>query len=1053
MSKIGEYRLKVYELLFDKPICNYAETVGKRKELNVLILGSGWAGNEAFKASFWAGQYINSDLKITVASKNALEYQKQVLSSEDDAALPALSLFAEKKKYADLSFKNIFVSNDSLGFASLDIGNKKYNYIIVSLGDAEHNWLATSELITQIRNAKVEGTVFYNGKIIINVFNEFSDDIDPTDQKSLIAEGKQNGIEVNFFGSETETSGRLEEIARNINFSYEMKYDQRSGKIQADEKFDKSKDYEFAQSPHDYEVGDMRIVSNFIGSEYTSDSSFASAVHIPYKLAACNEYNADEEAIEVLKGAIRTKNALYKKLVALEHRRWNAYMVMRGYRAPTEKEEEGVLYHGINTHQDKDKLIHICLCDCGEKGTALENDFNRQYHLWLEKKCPKNSPSELDRASLRCHQLTSKLTKRLNPQTVFDHILGDSAEYVNYRKSINKLFNDEENSLTVYSQAFEDATAYAASISQEELEQVKTADRMLSVVKARNLRMDFLSLDAQLVEMIPFSLWYGVKYKNVLTISDGIATQDVVVPTLFSAQNALFIGSNVEDEKYKNSIISYFSNRGSATLPRFITMSSINVQNIMDCIEGFIEEQELDNIIINYVPHKSAEVSIALGCLIERYNGKINIAQYDVKKGIISFSGERNIGVGLGVKSFSVNEFISLMGGKITNELSVLYDSTQYDSLCELFHMYSDTRCYKNSSGGMTPYIPWNAMATFFAQSAKDDDSMDRLLCQALTNSETFHYEGVFTIDIFDHCVIDSTLKKLQDYRIISNYHERRSATSAFVEFKYYDYLLPKLLKPFELESINSERELFAAKHKQLKFIPMAGIKVSNFYVDNKKLYGDNEHQSLVDAKISFLEQLQARGFIEGLELGDEGTVTFAFKDEPTMSLLKKQGNTFELVVYHLLRESGMFDDIETGTKIAWDANEVNLDQVLFDLLNSSEGAAFGYKHYAKVRSDVLYGSVQKSSENELDVIAIKGMTPIFISCKTGKDNKIEWLYEIASLSSHFMSSGVMAISNDLSRQSKSAFVERANQMGVPILGADTLWDEDKLFYALRTIL
>ncbi len=96
---------------------------------------------------------------------------------------------------------------------------------------------------------------------------------------------------------------------------------------------------------------------------------------------------------------------------------------------------------------------------------------------------------------------------------------------------------------------------------------------------------------------------------------------------------------------------------------------------------------------------------------------------------------------------------------------------------------------------------------------------------------------------------------------------------------------------------------------------------------------------------------------------------------------------------------------------------------------------------------------MQKSSENELDVIAIKGMTPIFISCKTGKDNKIEWLYEIASLSSHFMSSGVMAISNDLSKQSKSAFVERANQMGVSILSADTLWDADKLSYALRTIL
>lgn len=99
----------------------------------------------------------------------------------------------------------------------------------------------------------------------------------------MIAEGKQDGIEVTFFGNEIETSGKLDKITWNINPSYEMKYDQRSVKIQADEKFDKSKYSEFAQLPHDYEIGDMRIVSNFIGNEYTTNSSFSSAIHIPYK--------------------------------------------------------------------------------------------------------------------------------------------------------------------------------------------------------------------------------------------------------------------------------------------------------------------------------------------------------------------------------------------------------------------------------------------------------------------------------------------------------------------------------------------------------------------------------------------------------------------------------------------------------------------------------------------------------------------------------------------------------------------------------------------------
>ena len=76
MAKIGEYRLKVYNLLYKKPICKYAVTAGKKKQSNVLILGTGWIGNEAFKAAFWAGQAIDTELNITVAARNASAYKE-----------------------------------------------------------------------------------------------------------------------------------------------------------------------------------------------------------------------------------------------------------------------------------------------------------------------------------------------------------------------------------------------------------------------------------------------------------------------------------------------------------------------------------------------------------------------------------------------------------------------------------------------------------------------------------------------------------------------------------------------------------------------------------------------------------------------------------------------------------------------------------------------------------------------------------------------------------------------------------------------------------------
>ena len=51
-------------------------------------------------------------MKITVASQSATDYGKRVLSTSDDAVLPALSLFAKEKKYADLCFRDIYVSSD-----------------------------------------------------------------------------------------------------------------------------------------------------------------------------------------------------------------------------------------------------------------------------------------------------------------------------------------------------------------------------------------------------------------------------------------------------------------------------------------------------------------------------------------------------------------------------------------------------------------------------------------------------------------------------------------------------------------------------------------------------------------------------------------------------------------------------------------------------------------------------------------------------------------------------------------------------------------------------
>lgn len=1046
MAKIGVYRLRIYDLLYEKPICNYAEGTGKKKQSNVLILGTGWTGNEAFKAAFWAGQALDTELNITVASQNATAYKEQVLSTKSDAYMPALKKYAEQKHYANLKFIDIDVEEglDAAGLAPLDFAANRYNYIIISLGDAEYNWLAASELITQIGAARSEKQSDPFG-VLVNVFNEFSDNIGSDEQAMLAEHGEENGIEVHFFGNESVTGTELDRIARNINFSYGMKYDQRINKKKSDEQFEASRMAEFVESPMDYEIGDVNVAANFIGAKYAADSSFASVVHIPVKLAMCKDSEPKKNPLNILKEAIRKKNKLYWKLVALEHRRWNAYTVTRGFRAPTLQEEETLLYRDGNTHQDKQRLLHMCLCDCGEKA-SLDNEFDYQYALWLKKKCPANDPSELDRASLRAHQLTEKLSEKIDSDAILRRIVGNNTEYSNLRRSILKLVNDEDNSLVLYQKSFEAAKEYAENISGEEVHQLDEADEMLSVVKIRNARMDFFSLDEQLVEMLPFVLWYGNKYGTVITISDGMSTtmHDVIIPTLFCAQNAVFIGKAVSSRKYQEAISTYFESRGGNTTPQFITVSPMDMDTVYECLEEQIEKYGHHDLIINCVPNKGYDAVLAVGRLIEKYPRAINAVQYLPEKGILSFSGDKNIGVGLDNKNFSLSEYIQLMGGRVENEYDKLYDTREYESLMELFKKYCEPTRYKKGDGKTQgSFNTWAVVTKFFARSAKDTHHEDKI--KKNLEGDVLQYTGTFSENVFRDSMIGNTLSQLQAYHIIQGYSDCTADKVVTVRFEYVNPEIAALMHQFEQDTITEEDT-----YKSLKFIPMnGGLKISNRYVQQAPILAEGETDAHRKVKLAFLQDLSRRGYIINLAIDDNGdTVSFVFRDDSTMHLIKTQGLIFELVVYYLMRESGQFDDVETGVKIAWDAEDIPQEQQLLEELDMSSFGDFGYSNYVRARGEVIKRAIiQKgqSVKNEIDIIALRGMNATMVSCKTSDSDNMQWIYEIKAVSDHFQSTGVMAVASDYTEKNRASFVERAKQMNVPLWGTETLWDPKKM--------
>ncbi len=126
------------------------------------------------------------------------------------------------------------------------------------------------------------------------------------------------------------------------------------------------------------------------------------------------------------------------------------------------------------------------------------------------------------------------------------------------------------------------------------------------------------------------------------------------------------------------------------------------------------------------------------------------------------------------------------------------------------------------------------------------------------------------------------------------------------------------------------------------------------------------ERGSRIDAPEEALRDLEALGFLQELDIRPEETVSFRFRDRQIRAWLRDVGSVLELYVYKACRDSGLFDDVLTSAVVDWE----------------SDG-----------RSNPV--------SNELDVMATRCVTPVFISCKTC-DVKTEALNELAVLRDRF---------------------------------------------------
>ena len=174
-------------------------------------------------------------------------------------------------------------------------------------------------------------------------------------------------------------------------------------------------------------------------------------------------------------------------------------------------------------------------------------------------------------------------------------------------------------------------------------------------------------------------------------------------------------------------------------------------------------------------------------------------------------------------------------------------------------------------------------------------------------------------------------------------------------------------------------------------------------------------HGSRNSANEAALQKLERIDYIRDLKIVRGESVSFRFRDLNTRAWLRDVGSVLELYTYKACIDTGIFNDVISSAVVRWD--------------------------------DVLgHGSVS----NEIDVMAARGVIPLFISCKAC-DIKTEALNELAILRDRFGGKGAKA-AIVTTEPCNAAARHRAAQLGIAVIDLEEL-KGDQIVQRLKVIM
>ena len=1014
MIENTRFKLNLYNLFFRYPLSTYRVKKDNISHQNILFIGEEEKAIETFKTVFWDSQYPNSKTQMTYAAeKNKLVNVKEHFNNFK--RYPALQEYINKGYMDEINVYELLTDKEfDSSLKELIVKENSFSYIIIATGDSHKDWNCLSLLERLYDEYKLPN-------VMIAIYNDGLDERFSKINRNKIA--LNVSIQQFEIPEEECLNTELKMVAQNINLAYGLKYNQRLNVEKYNKEFDELCLKEFSKNDD---------------VSYNADSSYASATHIPVKIDYCldfcevsvkDEKERYQKGLELLNNAIQKKDELYNRLVCLEHQRWNAFMVMLGYSYPKEGEKE-YIYDGKHDHRNKEKKLHMCLCESGER---LNKDMERN-DFWKRRR---KELAPLDNSSFVCNNIADRKSKALNRLIYSKYDFLNSILFRELKEAIERLFNDENDSVENYKRIYAKILGNMTICSDKKIvSQLQKLNQELQIVIIRNQKINFFQYDAQLVDMIPFSMWYGKKYYKSVVFATGIPTKDIVIPTMLLSKEAVFVYENEIENGYKEVIINYFKERGNNT------------------ISSFVEDAEIENLIDNQ-PEEIFVVSgegFAKEKFLRNHTRLVNV-RYDMKN--MKIYGDTKEFTGLEQQGLSVEELIKLIGGNVIEKAHSELKNGTFSQLEQYFWNKGSEKKYQNNKA----YIPWNSSASFFKE-CRDKASDEWVTFENVDKSLVYVFDGLIEQKIYEEKGIGDLLYQLKDYHLVSGLKCELIDRNINVVFRTYHEEFCDELEKFTVHKSPdytlSLTNIFNINGDSNNFI----YRRSDKYINRNCKYYD----------IDLFKKLEKMGVCTELEIINDNVESLIVKDQKVRKFIQFEGDILEKSVYNKMKRSGLFDDVSTGVHFFWNnkkelkKNRLNIElKEKLDYLASKDKAELGLvsvgdlcnesKNVVYAHKDDIPDGNDNAVAQEIDVIAMKGMQPFFISCKSRLQIEVDFLNEIANESKKAGGIAIIATCLDIDEAMTVKTQHRAEEDNIVMLGRNMIKDEDVLVNILNNLV